>query len=534
VTLQPRRVILCVAPWVVLVSTLCINLWRLPDSSRHLDEEGWFKVSEKTFELYVDGRFDAPFWSENRISWGYPGPPFSKLLIGAGASVAPHVTIYPPLTPRRQMFAAGRLPSAIMGALGATAFFLIARRILGDATAFGAVGLLVTSPLWLLASRRVMVDVYAVAFSLIATYLFIRGREEVAGRMRPSKLLGYFGAAGLALGAAVGSKYTAVGAAVGLGVLLAVDVVRTWRANDPQRRAVAPWLFASGLLMTLLSFAVLIGSHPYLYTDPLVRLLDIVAGWDELWAGRVKEEWQGAYMPGLGSFSEFGQVLLYPGAVARWLLVPALIAASVGATRAARRRYSAEAWASAIWLLAVPALLTAIFLPSRLFHPPIVWVGMVGALLLLGIRETGVAASPRARAAVLAFAFAWTGWAVVVLRTTYVTWFRFYLPLIPACALIAAFGLRGMIDMQHRAGAAAARRLVLAAWVLGPVVVLSSGLRYERSTMEEANYAWPPVTSIEVLAYLPPLALLASALALGVQRWRSRPARTPGVPVSQS
>lgn len=474
------------AALAVFVLAASLNLWRISEGLYIVDERAWISEGEVAFELFSEADFEHPWWSGLRNTFGYPSSNVPKLLIGLALrsrGLAAERGAAETARPAPRVLAAARLPSALAGALGVTSLFLIARRIAGPRIALGAAVLLMSSPVWLAMSRVAMSDVYAVAFWLLAVLLLVRACERVGAPGRLPASLAGFAATGCALGLSVGSRFTAGGPAIGLGLFALAAAASALRSSRASARREVFELALGGTLMTAVAVAVFVGAHPHLHEAPLRRTLEILELWQAQWGSRADgsdPRWSAAYSPGTRSFAELGFALLLPALPALCALVPALIGA--GWHRFARRgrELDPDVVRIRLWSLAVPALALAALLPSRVVLSWIGWVGLVGAILCVWIPGER---SARARAALVPFAAATLGALWMTLRSTHISWPKYYLPLVPFVCLVAASGLEGLLRSLFRGGRSAAGLCMAAAVAAGLLVVPAGAPDYVRGSM---------------------------------------------------
>jgi dolichyl-phosphate-mannose-protein mannosyltransferase len=160
-------------------------------------------------------------------------PPTAKLLIAVGVALFG----YAPW--------AWRLAPALAGTLLAPVFFLLARRVLAtERAALLATLVLLLDGVYLVQSRVAMTNVFAVLFQLLSALLLLRAASEERLRFLP------MGAAGLALGLALSTRWTSLFAWGFLGlVFLAVRRARAWRPRELALGAVAFALVPAGVYL---------------------------------------------------------------------------------------------------------------------------------------------------------------------------------------------------------------------------------------------------------------------------------------------
>jgi 4-amino-4-deoxy-L-arabinose transferase-like glycosyltransferase len=458
-------------PAAATLVALVLSLTALRDAKYNADERQWIYQGEQAWRHLRTGHLDAPYWTEFGMLWGWPSPPVAKYVIGfalqaagkespqrEGTTKAMRARLKP--FPTDVLWAA-RVPSAVFGAIGIFFFFLVARRVANEWVALLGSVSLATSPVWLASSRRAMVDIYGIALTIVALYIFILARERQQRGETIGSTLMLFAGTGVTLGLAVGAKLSAAGAATGLGMLLFVDLVRPGAARGK--------IVAAGLTLAICAVVVFVGSNPYLHHDTWARFTAIFPAWEGVVDGRIENNtglFKNAYRPGLASLREAAEVLLLPARAATpWLLLPV-----VGATltwTAVGRRFPADTVHLAVWLLAVPAVVAGAFSPGHFVHVWITWVGVVGWVsLVLAGRPGGDLDASRRRAAT-AVAVAALGSLAFILATTYVTWPRYYLPVIPALVLGSAVSLYGLGALLVRHSGRVGAIPVVAAVVFG-------------------------------------------------------------------
>jgi hypothetical protein len=125
-------------------------------------------------------------------------------------------------------------------------------------------------------------------------------------------------------------------------------------------------------------------------------------------------------------------------------------------------------------LLVLPGAVAAAFALGNLIHVWISWVGMVGCATCAAARS-GVANRDttrfRAGAAVVA---AGLGGLAFVLATTYITWPRYYLPVVPALVLASALGLESLRGLAVRTWGVTGSILVGVSVILGVLSVTAA------------------------------------------------------------
>ena len=154
---------------------------------------------------------------------------------------------------------AARLPSAILGVVGALFLFSVLRGLLPPGWAFAGALLFALNPLVYWFSRLATADVIANSFSIGAILLAIRACERPE-RWAPMLL------AGVLACAAVSSK---LNAGILAPVLGAAFLIEAWRRR-------MPGLLLRAAISAALAAALFVGLNPTLYSDPLGGLLSML------------------------------------------------------------------------------------------------------------------------------------------------------------------------------------------------------------------------------------------------------------------
>lgn len=454
------------------------------------DEWPWMVQATNVWQLVRSGRFHDPFWSESHLLWGYASPPVSKWLIGFGMAAVGHgdpKVVTPPFfvapgrewTPPSEAVRAGRLSSVVLGGLAVSTLFLFLSRDLPLRVAVSAALLLETSPIWLGVSRRALTDIHGVGMSLLLLPLYASAREATFAKRARVASLPWWIAVGVVAGLSVGCKFSAVGCALGLAVLLLVEGF--CRAGDDRRRfRNVPAALTAALLCCGVAVCVFVLTYPYLWPDPVGRLRGIVMAWRgvrELHVATQLGSFAGSVRPGPLSWSRAVDLLILPDGWLAWALLPALL----GALWLRWKSPSADAARVVAWALASPVLLAGAFVGGCM-QSWILWAGIAGAALATiavrgGLRRVGSTAS------LLILTAAAAGAATIVLLTTYISWQRYYVPLFPAMAVAAAVGIDDLRRSVAAVAGRAAARCVDAALVAGMLSVLSAFPRITRAKM---------------------------------------------------
>ena len=203
-------------PLLLVGSALFLYLPRLEVPGHYIYDEAYhaFTASE-----YVAGNRDAFLWStpapREGVGYTWNHPPAGLLLISAGIAMVGD-------TPR-----GWRLPSAIFGALGILAAYLLALSVARDhETAQITAALLLVDGLYFVQSRTSMLDVFGTVFmmgAMICLYAYLRAPSDGVR----SPLIG----TGLCLGLALATKWNAAYPAALIGLVGACRIVELWRGN---------------------------------------------------------------------------------------------------------------------------------------------------------------------------------------------------------------------------------------------------------------------------------------------------------------
>ncbi|MFD8913187.1 phospholipid carrier-dependent glycosyltransferase [Streptomyces sp. NPDC059575] len=210
---------------------------------------------------------------EHRLRYNPEHPPLGKLLIAAGLAVAdPH---YDPSTPgtqgdvgRHLLYESGndpgrlmlwaRLPVIVLTLLTGLVVFAFARDVAGTAGGLVALALYAFSPDVIAHGSLATLDMPVTGFLVTAAWLAWRARR------RPRL---YVPLAGLALGAALATKMSALPAIPLLMLLVALSVWHALPGADRRRRA----LLSAGAAVVVAVLAVVVVWAVYAAVDPLLR-----------------------------------------------------------------------------------------------------------------------------------------------------------------------------------------------------------------------------------------------------------------------
>ncbi|WP_084262491.1 ArnT family glycosyltransferase [Actinomadura formosensis] len=200
-------------------------------------------------------------------------PPFSKLLIGAGAALTrPHLDagftgsdqragqrfLYGSHNDAQRIMLAARLPVIVLTLLFGLVVFAFARDLAGNRGGLAALTLYAFSPDVIAHGSLATLDVPTAGFLLTSVWLLWRARE------RPRRHLPL---AGLALGAALASKMSALPAVPVLAALAALSVWAARSFRRDRRTVAAGVLAAAGVAVT----AGAVVWAAYLAVDPRLR-----------------------------------------------------------------------------------------------------------------------------------------------------------------------------------------------------------------------------------------------------------------------
>ena len=193
-------------------------------------------VFDEIYYAYTAGRYvagdpgvydwDVPPQDDLAIEWTHP--PLAKLLIAGGILVAGDNPL------------GWRIASVLFGVAGVMIAYLLALMLTGSrATAVLAAGLLLLDGLYLVESRTGMSNLFLVVFANGALLALYRALTAPPRRAGPPLL-----AAGICLGLAIATKWSAVALAGLFGLVIAWRIVRLWRADPPDPeglRALLRW-----------------------------------------------------------------------------------------------------------------------------------------------------------------------------------------------------------------------------------------------------------------------------------------------------
>lgn len=280
-----RRLIRFAGPaFVVLVAAL-LRIVRLGEPVTILNDEKFYV--KDAYSLGVQG-YEA-WWGEGadwnvRLGGWLPltdlgqyaaHPPLGKWLIAAG------------------LFSGGteygwstRISAAIAGVLVVVLTIVIARRLTGSLLWGTVAGWFVAiDGMSITMSRLGMLDIFLLMFTMLGTWAVIRDRQRPRGLWwRPWLLI-----AGLAFGAAIATKWSAIWFLAAFGVwVLVMDVLQRRRRGESHGRWGSAWRHA------LLDFAHLVPVALATYVASWVGWFASSGGYGRQWAETPANAWGGA------------------------------------------------------------------------------------------------------------------------------------------------------------------------------------------------------------------------------------------------
>ena len=205
------------------------NLSATGDWDYHGDEGRWMASGDYYFQkFFVDRDWSYDTWRDDRFSsFGTWNPVIGKYIIGASLhlhGLGGRYTSLPPYyfehnfawnlaegnVPPQNELVAARRPIAWMGILSTVLVFLLTRELSTSwlASLFAAV-LFVVDPLVMLASRRAMIDMPALFFSLLALGTAWQMLTNIL-RCRWRQAIGWGIALGVSCGLCVGTKLNTI------------------------------------------------------------------------------------------------------------------------------------------------------------------------------------------------------------------------------------------------------------------------------------------------------------------------------------
>jgi len=400
---------------LVLLLAPCYARGLASDAIGYGDETYWTAHGWKAAQLLLVRRdLDHPFWSYGRDArvlaktelpfFLMPPtrvPKLGLLLIGASVLLldAPEPRPRPydyfrsvawnrehGRVPPLATLLAARLPSAILGVVGAVFMYSLLRGLLPSGWAFAGALLFALNPLVYWFSRLAMTDVIANSFAIGAILFAIRACER-EGRWAPMLL------AGLLACAAVSSK---LNAGILAPILGAAFLLEAWLRR-------MPGLLLRAAISAALAVLLFVGLNPTLYRDPLGGVLSMLRVGSEFGELRlfssivlldsVSSRVQAAYQILLGDFGMLASRFGVPAD-------PLLLALGLGLL-GWRARSLPAARVVLLWLLAAVAavsLLTPLRF-ERYYLPavaPIVAAECLALAFLLGVAVRGGSRALRA------------------------------------------------------------------------------------------------------------------------------------------
>lgn len=390
----------------VFVGSLLPMIIALDGMSFHGDESHWISEGIVDVRLILQGKFDDPFWFTGP-DWYQP--PIAKYLIGFTLllfGVNEGLWAYWGMgeIPPNYVLAISRLPIAVMGALSCVLIFLLGKELKDRWTGIIASVFLAFHPLWLSSSRRAMSDIPSVFFSTLSILLFWLGIKNVKSHTR---LLIYFVISGISVGLAIDSKYTSIMTflLVVLSILIFVLVPFFWRRllssiskmNFRVITAIGLMLFVGiGVLTTIVL-------NPYLYSNPYQQFNKVVEYWSRgslHWGYKVQDTPNDKVNAFIGVIHS----VVWPGS-----------------------RMLKSIWPGYQWCWEYPGSYTTVAMSASFV------VGMTYLLNRIRKKETSFI-----EIVILLWFLVYLVFIPIVI---WKLWDRYFLPLIPSMALIAAYGL---------------------------------------------------------------------------------------------
>jgi 4-amino-4-deoxy-L-arabinose transferase-like glycosyltransferase len=488
------------------------------------DEGAWMREAVDCWAALRQGDFSGPVWSRPNLLYGSASPTLPKLVMGLGMELSgygpesvPEFRTSGSLAPDEGPLRAARVTSVLVAGAGIGVFHLFLSAAFGSRVALIGAALLAASPLWVRASRMAMTDVYGVGFMLAAVAAFAAWRRRDPARLAPGSFARLV-LAGVVLGLAVGSKFSAAGAAFGLGALVLFDgLLKTARPGGGSASPAGSAVRA--LVLTTAALGAFVATYPHLWPDPVGRMSGVLAQWrdvQELRATHRLGAFRGSFAPGTQSFVALGQALLVPGTATGLAALAAVVVAI--ALRLRRVPADPDARRLVAWSLVLPAAGLALWAQGHTAQSWILWLALAGAASAAAACGTGDGwRTPNDAAAALVAATA--GSLVFILATTYVAWGRYYLPLVPACAVLGALAWRDLGESVGRRGGKRAAALLNASLVaaLAGIVVSAPRSSNERiGLISQSGFDRPA----GVLYLIGGVALAAALLAAARRRGR--------------
>jgi hypothetical protein len=217
------------------------------------------------------------YLEQHSLRYNPEHPPLGKLIIAAGAAFADvhldpaftgdqtqlgrHVLYESGNDPGRLMLLA-RLPMIVLTLLFGLVVFAFARDLAGPAGGVAALALYAFSPDVIAYGSLATLDVPMAGFLLTSAWLLWRARR------RPVR---YLPLAGLALGAALATKMSALAAVPPLLLLVALSVRHARGTRDPGSKTAARFLELAAAVVGVALIAVAVVWVSYLAVDPRLR-----------------------------------------------------------------------------------------------------------------------------------------------------------------------------------------------------------------------------------------------------------------------
>ena len=508
----------------ILLFAAFLNFRAIDQEKYEGDEALWILQGLKYWPLFKSGQWDQKEWSDFDSSWGTPNPPVAKYLIGLGLAAQNVQWQWDGGNPPpKSVLAAARAPSAIAGVLGCAGILLIGFLSLPRRAALYSALFLATSPIWIIASRHAMTDVYGATLAILSVVPFLLALKEIEGRQRFWLTLTWIGISGLLGGLAVGAKLNAASTPAAAGIVLLILFLRELVRMSRGRQGRAGLVFLSGVVYAIAAVGTFLLMNPHLHDDPWERFSTMIGWWTtmaEHRAATAEKTKLNAFLPqeqGVRVF--FGKLAMVPKSIALLLLLP------VGAAIVARRRSSFTSARLTAWMLLLAVAVLLGMWPNQILHSWLLWFGCLCAVMALVL----FAKTPAGIAAFRLPAFAILVWGIVcaffVWRMTFIPWPRYYLPALPSLSLLAGFGLAVFRkDLRVTFGPWPAR-LVDGAVILGAVSVAAMFPNYGAARMQKMSAAGETLAGF--LIWLTIASLVAAILISWIQFRRTVPGASP-------
>lgn len=506
-----------IAAVTILIFAALLNFRGIDREKYENDEALWILQGQKYWPLFRSGQWDRREWNDFDSSWGTPNPPVAKYLLGLALAAQDVQWKWDGNPPPKSVLAAARVPSAIAGILGCAGILWIGFLSLPRHAAFYSALFLATSPVWIIASRHAMTDVYGATLAIVSVVPFLLAMKEIEGRRRFSLTLLWISVSGVLAGLAVGAKLNAASTPAALGLVLLILLVRELVL---MRLGNAGLLFLSGVVFAGAAVGTFVLMNPYLHPDPWNRFSEMIGWWTNMTGRRAAsaEEWKlNAFQPqqhGVRVF--FGKLMMMPKSIALLLLLP------VGAAIVTRRRssFSSSARLTAWMLLLAVAVLLGVW-PNQILHSWLLWFGCLCAVMAFVLL-----AKDLRRAEFRLPALAVLIWGIVcaffVWRMTFIPWPRYYIPALPGLSLLAGYGLAAFREDLRAAFGAWPARLVDGAVLLGAVCVSAAFPDYGAARMQKMSAAGGTPTGIFLWLMIASLAAAVAAPWIQARRRSDR------------